>query len=319
LEEHAFAVVPHGAFLLEHLKAAPEPPRKGDLLLAVGAVAYGAAAGRGRQPQESDAPPGADAPGSPGGAPPPKQLNWPALAGTARELDQVTVLAKPRPVLARRGTEAGTDQVLTDLPRARWAHLATHGFFADARFRSFLQTDEYAFARGWQGERSGPGARSPLVLSGLVLAGANRQHEDGVLTGEAIAGLNLERLELAVLSACETGLVEEGGGEGVFGLQRAFHLAGTRNVVASLWKVDDEATTALMALFYHKYWQEKLPPLEALRQAQLTLYRHPERLPVLARARGPEFEKAVVLPVEAHARRAPARLWAGFVLSGAGR
>ena len=73
-------------------------------------------------------------------------------------------------------------------------------------------------------------------------------------------------MELAVLSACETGLGEAAAGEGVFGLQRAFHLAGCRNVIASLWKVDDEATAALMKLFYHHLWVQKQPPLEALRQ-----------------------------------------------------
>jgi CHAT domain-containing protein len=98
------------------------------------------------------------------------------------------------------------------------------------------------------------------------------------------------------LSACETGLGEVAGGEGVFGLQRAFHLARGRNVVASPWQVDDEATAALMALFYHHLWVEKRTPLEALRQAQLSLYRHLERIAALARERGPNFAKAARLP-----------------------
>ena len=210
----------------------------------------------------------------------------------------------------------------------RWAHLATHGFFADPSIRSVLQLSAKDYERGRLGERIGAGARSPLVLSGLVLAGVNlplkdpEKQDGGILTAEAIAGLNLDKLELAVLSACETALGEVAGGEGVFGLQRAFHIAGAKNVIASLWKVDDEATAALMSLFYHNLWREKLPALEALRQAQLTLYRHPERITALARERGPDFEKTARLPPangSASARRAPARLWAGFVLSGPGR
>jgi CHAT domain-containing protein len=313
LEAHAPAVVPHGVFLLERLKEGPRPPRPDDLLLAVGAVAYGQRDAGGKA-----APQGA-VPGQP-------RLSWPPLPGTAAELDKVLALAGPRPKLDHRGAAAAVEQVLADLPRARWAHLATHGLFADARFRSILQTDEKAFERGQRGERRGHGARSPLVLSALVLAGANLPHgqnsDGGILTAEAIAGLDLGRLDLAVLSACESGLGDEGGGEGVFGLQRAFHLAGARNVVASLWQVDDEATAALMGLFYHHLWVEKRPPLEALRQAQLALYHHPERIGQLARLRGPDFEKAARLPAAsgaASARRSPARLWAGFVLSGAGR
>jgi CHAT domain-containing protein len=174
------------------------------------------------------------------------------------------------------------------------------------------------------------------VLSGLVLAGANRPssaaaQDDpaaddlGIVTAEAIAGLPLPDLELAVLSACETGLGLVGGGEGVFGLQRAFHLAGTHNVVASLWKVDDQATAALMAVFYDQLWRQNQPPIAALRTAQLTLYYHPERAGELAQARGtPDFEKLVSRPVDASSaraagRRADAKDWAAFVLSGWGR
>src|SRR5262249_35783106 len=159
-----------------------------------------------------------------------------------------------------------TAQLEQDLPRARWAHLATHGFFADPRFRSAFQVDEGQFARltRW---RETAGARSPLVLSGLVLAGANRQGEEaaedrGMLTAEWVVGLRLGGLELAVLSACDTGLGDTGdvgGGEGVYGLQRAFHLAGCANVVASLWMVDDDATCALMGLFYRHLWVDKMP------------------------------------------------------------
>jgi CHAT domain-containing protein len=128
-----------------------------------------------------------------------------------------------------------------------------------------------------------------------------------------------------VLSACETGLGEVAGGEGVFGLQRAFHLAGAKNVVASLWKVDDQATAALMALFYDKLWRQKKPAIKALREAQLTLYHHPERIAALAKERGPNFDKVVRLPVTRDkgtktqpGGKAATKLWAGFVLSGLG-
>jgi CHAT domain-containing protein/tetratricopeptide (TPR) repeat protein len=314
LEEHAIALVPSGQFLLEALGGPAQEPSEAGWLLAVGGVRY-------------DRAPAAAAPGGPATRAPAagKGLNWDYLPGSVREVDRVVTLAGKRRVRRLGDTEASTARLLRELPRARWVHLATHGFFADQHLRSVLQPSEKDYARAGRGERVGLGARSPLVLSGLVLAGANLQGEGapadgGIVTAEAIAGLDLDGMDLAVLSACETGLGEVAGGEGVFGLQRAFHLAGCKNVVASLWQVDDEATAALMGLFYHQLWQENLPPLEALRRAQLTLYRHPERIPALARARGPDFEKAARLPATPQAAaRAPARLWAGFVLSRAGR
>jgi CHAT domain-containing protein len=142
-------------------------------------------------------------------------------------------------------------------------------------------------------------------------------------------------LEVVVLSACETGLGDVAGGEGVFGLQRAFHTAGAQNVVASLWKVDDSATLALMKLFYRQLWQEKQPPLVALRQAQLHIYRHPQDIERIAgftpaelaqfKPRGLDVSDAPSSapsqsPPPDPARRgtAEARLWAAFVLSGSG-
>src|SRR5262249_60777956 len=162
---------------------------------------------------------------------------------------------------------------------ARWPPLARHGYSAavDSRERDKLydQRDFLTFERGFGRERVGAALRNPLTLTGLVLAGANGPAREGrplgVLTAEAIAGQRLDRLQLAVLSACETGLGESERGEGVFGLSRAFHQGGCRNVVASLWKVDDTATAALMALFYRRLWDGARPaPAEALRQAQAT-------------------------------------------------
>jgi CHAT domain-containing protein len=260
---------------------------------------------------------------------------WKELPGTLAELNAVTMLAGRRTVLRLEGAGAGTAQLLRDLPRARWAHIATHGFFAHPSVPSVLQPDPKLFSFVGR-ERVGAGLRNPLVLSGLVLAGANRPstdldastHDDmGILTAESIAGLPLQDLELVVLSACESGLGLVGGGEGVYGLQRAFHLAGAHNVVASLWQVDDQATAALMAIFYDQLWREHKPPIEALRTAQLRLYHHPECIGELNKLRGtPDFDKYVQRPdpgtnksQPAGAQHAPIEKWAAFVLSGWGK
>jgi CHAT domain-containing protein/tetratricopeptide (TPR) repeat protein len=315
LDECAVCLVPHGPFLLERLEEKAASSRSGGTLVAYGGVDYA-------QPPEAVVK-GDDrrAPVSGG-----KRVVWKDLPGTAREQEQVTALAraalKDRPI-ARSGRAASTGQLLADLPRARYAHLATHGFFADPQFRSALQVDPALFAAAVSGERRG-GARSPLVLSGLVLAGANREGQEappdrGILTAEGLIELPLEGLELAVLSACETGLGEDGGGEGVYGLQRAFHVAGCQSVIASLWKVDDAATQALMALFYRNLWERRLDPAEALRQAQLALYRHPEAAAV-AQKRGVDFSEADLPKVEDRPadkpRRSPTAQWAAFTFSG---
>jgi CHAT domain-containing protein len=196
-----------------------------------------------------------------------------------------------------------------------------------------LQADEKLFERrilafDQIGERQGAGARNPLVMSGLVFAGANHSDtpERGILTADGIVGLDLRQLDLAVLSACETGLGEVAGGEGVYGLQRAFHVAGARQVVASLWHVDDAATAALMVLFYRKQWEDGLAPTDALRQAQLAIYFNPEAIPKWAKGeRGPNLKTTVkatgqtTLAPPAGAQRTPARYWAAFVMSGISR
>ncbi len=253
LEQYAIALVPHAPFLLDRLTA-PPPRGAAGAVLALGGVAYGQAprpvddektklellAARQAETQRG------------------RGDGWTELPGTLAELETVAQLAGARRVDRLEGTAASTAGLLRALPRARWAHIATHGFFADPTVPSVLRPDPKLFAASGS-NRAAPGARNPLVLSGLVLAGANRPsadvdattHDDlGILTAEAIAGLPLQDLELVVLSACETGLGTVAGGEGVFGLQRAFHLAGARTVVASLWKVDDTATRKLMRLFY---------------------------------------------------------------------
>ncbi len=319
LEQRALAVVPHGAFLLDRLTAPRVRAEGKPVLLAVGGVHYDDRPPEGLAKLDRAATPGVS-----------QGLKWGYLPGTEKEVERIRSLAGPVTARALTGVEANSRRVLAELPRANLAHLATHGFFADAKFRSVLQLDEALFAQttfrtGNVRQRIGAGARSPLVLSGLVLAGANRADtpDRGILSADDLTRLDLRKLDLAVLSACETGLGEVGGGEGVFGLQRAFHVAGTRNVVASLWKVDDQATAALMTLFYRFLWEQKMPPIEALRRAQLALYHNPRHVKEWSLGRGPNLK--TVLPgggkepgKPPQARTAPARTWAAFVLSGPG-
>ena len=207
------------------------------------------------------------------------------------------------------------------------------GFSPIPRCASALQMDESSFGGPTRGERRTAAGRNPLVLSGLVLAGANRprskdaygipQGDGGILTAEAIAALPLEKLDLAVLSACNTFRGDVAGGEGVMGLTRAFHLAGTRNVVASLWRVDDNATAVLMGRFYRNLWHKQMPPLEALRQAQLEIYRRPELVKTETESRAPRFATpsthAKTNDISPRSPTAPPRQWAAFILSGVGR
>jgi CHAT domain-containing protein/tetratricopeptide (TPR) repeat protein len=343
LEDYALALVPSGQFLLDELTTLGPAPGERGTLLAVGDVTYDAHPAASRPAPLLLASAGLRSAATEG-----RRLYWPALPATAAELsDVIGAWRAPNANLVRLSQgEAATDRVMVELPHARWAHFATHGFFADKKFRSALQLPEGAFEQAdlREGQRVTVAARNPLLLSGLVLAGANlpRQNDEfgvpqgdgGILTAEAIAMLPLDKLELAVLSACETGVGDVAGGEGVFGLQRAFHVAGARNVVASLWKVDDQATATLMQLFYRNLWQSSHPatPLAALREAQLALYRHPQwiehpelhgreegsRGPDLSKSAAPKLERPAG-PPETGRQRLPPKYWAAFVLSGSGQ
>jgi CHAT domain-containing protein len=122
-------------------------------------------------------------------------------------------------------------------------------------------------------------SENPLLRSGLALAGANTwlqrgslsaEAEDGLLTAEDVTGLDLLDTQLVVLSACETGLGEVRVGEGVFGLRRAFVVAGAKTLVMSLWKVPDEQTHQLMVDFYQRVLSGQ-GVADALREAQLAM------------------------------------------------
>ena len=125
-----------------------------------------------------------------------------------------------------------------------------------------------------------------MMRTGLIMAGANQVWtggkplkglEDGILTAYEISQLNLEGTELVVLSACETGLGKIEGNEGIYGLQRAFKIAGAQYLLMSLWQVPDYQTEALMNAFYTHWLQGKKSIPEAFKSAQQTLRaQHPQ-------------------------------------------
>lgn len=133
-------------------------------------------------------------------------------------------------------------------------HIATHGYFEESS--SDLINDD------------------PLLHSGLLLANLRESiapnEENGIVSAKEVAQLDLHETELVVLSACETGRGKVVDGQGVYGLQRAFRVAGADHVIISLWKVDDEATKELMTLFYENYLKSG-DPRAALKTAQIEL------------------------------------------------
>jgi tetratricopeptide (TPR) repeat protein/CHAT domain-containing protein len=336
LKDHALAVVPHGPFLLEQLSSLTRFGKGREGALALGGIDYSAAP----VPLSSTLPTPTNihGPGREGTAGP-----WSDLPGSVRELRLLGKVYGNK-LTRLEGSRADVTRLLQALPRASLAHLSTHGFFNEKLFQQEQMRTGYqadSLLRSREVLREGPGGGitlgtlNPLSYTGLVLAGANKPERaglhGGILTGEALLTVDLRGLELAVLSACQTGLGDVFNGECVHNLQQAFHSAGCPNVVASLWSVPDEPTAALMGLFYHGLLVEKLPPLEALRAAQLYLYRHPEEIPELVRraergaplvaqgAPDPSPEPRPTQPPVEGKKRASARSWAGFVLSGVGR
>ena len=154
-------------------------------------------------------------------------------------------------------------------------HVATHGFFLGAACAG-LGTKEGAAAPD-ELTLDGLVAESPLLLSGLAFAGANLREDapnsddDGILTAEEITDLNLEGVDMVLLSACETGLGTVEAGEGVFGLRRAFQVAGARSLVMTMWSVDDDAAAAWMATMFEHHLRRELSVAEAVRAASLAV------------------------------------------------
>jgi CHAT domain-containing protein len=228
----------------------------------------------------------------------------------SRELDANSLYFPPLDATAEEGWEVARllgvkawmeDEVLEGSLRSHrspWIlHLATHGFFLPNEER--MPNPFVVHSAGHQDEVPNEvdaattpfarlaGAENPLLRSGLAFAGANTwarggplplDAEDGLLTAEDVSGLDLLDTELVVLSACETGLGDTFRGEGVFGLRRAFTIAGAKTLVMSLWRVPDEQTRSLIADFYSRLIVgDGTGPgrSEALRTAQLELKRQP--------------------------------------------
>jgi len=187
------------------------------------------------------------------------------LPGTKVEVESIANLMEkkgwqPEVLMGERALE----ETLKDCFKPRVLHIATHGYF---------QSDTV-------------GALNPLLRSGLMLTGAaetlsgkkDDKTEDGILTAYEAMNLNLDNTDLVVLSACETGIGEDSNnGEGVYGLQRAFKVAGAKTIIMSLWKVNDEATQELMTTFYENWLnsQNKQTAFTAAQQTLKTKYKNP--------------------------------------------
>jgi CHAT domain-containing protein/Flp pilus assembly protein TadD len=307
LEERAIAILPIAQQLPQMLQR-PQPPADGASLLMVGDVDYGADPGRAGAGVAARTALHDDRPAA--------GIAWSPLRETRQEILAVRDSFEHRytegKVKMLRKGEATEEAVRQLAPQHRYLHFATHGFFASEPPRSGMAIASRENIKEAPSLSGQPNVVRfhPDLLSGLVLAGANQpaspKREDGILTALEVGALDLSNAELAVLSACETGLGTEAGGEGLLGLQRAFQVAGVRSVVAGLWTVDDRATRSLMVDFYDNLWSKKLSRVEALRQAQLNMLREGIK-------RG--LDLAPEQPADQQ-RRLPPFYWAAFVLSG---
>lgn len=197
-----------------------------------------------------------------------RSLSWPLLNETEEEVNMIsTVLNKQGIKTTVVSKDDGSEEVFKKLSCSDCSilHLATHGFYYSNEEYSKLHINENE-------QRT---FISPLKRSGLILSGGNhlwkgetipQNIEDGTLTAEEIAGMDLSSTQLLVLSACQTALGDLSP-EGVYGLQRGFKLAGVQSIIMSLWEVDSRATELMMTSFY-KYLFSGCSKHKAFRKAQ---------------------------------------------------
>lgn len=205
--------------------------------------------------------------------------NFSDLPGTEEEVVQINqlLLNEKWQTTTLIGKEA-REQRIKQIFNPDILHIATHGFFIPNVPPQKFGLVNYNYSL----EYHGPMLRSGLILTGVsnpqdMFVDKEEQVEDGILTAYEATNLRLEDTKLVVLSACETGLGDFRIGEGVYGLQRAFKIAGAQNIVMSLWKVDDQATQELMVSFYKNLLQFN-NLRKAFRKAQQQLkkkYPHP--------------------------------------------
>ena len=192
------------------------------------------------------------------------------LAGTADEARSIKSLFPEALVLT--GQQA-TKPALKRLEAPRVLHIATHGFFLDDAKDNANRTP------GTRAISVKTSLENPFLRSGLALAGANLNRsgaDDGILTALEASNLNLWGTKVVTLSACETGVGEVKNFEGVYGLRRAFFLAGAETLLMSMWPVSDRVTRETMTAFYTGL-RDGLGRGEALRQAQLSMLKHKDR------------------------------------------
>ena len=194
------------------------------------------------------------------------------LPGTKVEIEGITKVLKASgytvtSFMQKTATEASIKRVKAP----SLLHVATHGYFLE----DVSSHNGTAFGINLENAND-----NPLLRSGLLFAGAGQtasgvmpdleSNDNGVLTAYEAMNLNLQGTDLVVLSACETGLGDVKAGEGVYGLQRSFLVAGAEAIILSLWKVDDAATQTLMTNFYTN-WLKLRDKQKAFKQAQLQL------------------------------------------------
>ncbi|MFH2141624.1 MAG: CHAT domain-containing tetratricopeptide repeat protein [Bacteroidota bacterium] len=205
----------------------------------------------------------------------PRDETIPPLPGTKKETETIKNLLKSKSWTVNFFMEDNaSEENLKKVKSPYILHIATHGFFMEKD----LFASEGSRSFGLDPSRA---YENPLLRSGLLMAGAektiqnlntkdNKDNDDGVLNAFEAMVLNLDNTEIVVLSACQTGLGDIKTGEGVYGLQRSFQVAGASSILNSLWEVSDEGTQDLMSAFY-KYWLESGNKHTAFRKAQLEI------------------------------------------------